>query len=137
MSNRNDNDLALLVIILGGVIVLAFVRWFSSTLGLDMSTGASVMWRLAIPIALGAAALKFFDEYDNTFRFGNIWPVLLGLVWIAFWPALNYWAAHGESSFSLTDEAVTVWYNAWYTEFGVLAAIIGSGYFIKKLTNDY
>lgn len=138
MSNRNDNDLALLLVILiGGGIALAVWK-FSTACGLDMNTGASVMLRLAIPIALGAGSLKFFDDYD-TFRFGNVWPVLLGLVWVAWWPALDYWAAHAELgySLSLSDEGVTVWYNAWYTEFGVLVALIGGGYFARKLVSDY
>ncbi|HDR9202753.1 TPA: hypothetical protein QDB48_004108 [Burkholderia vietnamiensis] len=135
MSNRSDNDLAfLLIILIGGGI--AFAVWkFSTACGLDIATGASVMMRLAIPIALGAAALKFCDYYDM-FSFGNVWPVLLGLVWFAWWPALDYWAAHAEGSFSLYDESVTVWWNAWYTEFGVLAALVGGGYFVKKLASD-
>lgn len=137
MSNRNDNDLALLLVILGGGSILFCVWWFSTTFGLDMSTGGKVMGLLAIPIALGAASLKFFDDYYDMLRFGNVWPVLLGLVWLAWWPALDYWAAHAGYRLSLYDEDVTVWYNAWYTEFGVLAALIGGSYFAKKLVSDY
>lgn len=138
MSNRNDNDFAMFVVLLGGGLIALAVWKFSTACGLDMNTGASVMLRLAIPVALGAASLKFCDEY-STFRFANVWPVLLGLVWAAWWPALDYWAAHAESgySLSLSDDAVTLWYNAWYTEFGVLAVLIGGGYLTKKLVNDY
>jgi len=121
MSNRNDGDWALFVVILGGGFVLFCVWWFSTTFGLDMSTGA----------------LKFFDDYYDTFRFGNVWPVLLGLVWCAWWPALDYWAAHAGYRLSLYDEDVTVWWNAWYTEFGVLVALIGGGFLAKKLVSDY
>ncbi|BBQ03607.1 hypothetical protein BSFA1_87350 (plasmid) [Burkholderia sp. SFA1] len=137
MSNRHDNDLLLFLMILGGGFFLLCVWWFSTALGLDISTGGKVMALLAIPITLGIASLKFFDGDYNMLRFGSVWPVLLGLVWMAFWPALDYWAAHGGYRPSLYDEAVTTWYNAWYTEIGVLAAFIGGGYAAKKLFNDY
>lgn len=137
MSNRNDNDLALLLIIGGGGFILFCVWWFSTTFGLDMSTGGKVMGLLVIPIALGAASLYFFGGYYDMLRFGNVWPILLGLVWAAWWPALDYWASHAGYRLSLYDEDVTVWYNAWYTELGGLAALIGGGYFAKKLVRDY
>ena len=137
MNNRNGDDWALFVVILGGGFVLFCVWWFSTTFGLDISTGGKVMGLLVIPIVLGAVSLKFFDGYYDTLRFGNVWPILLGLVWCAWWPALDYWAAHSGYRLSLYDEDVTVWWNAWYTEFGVLAAILGGGFLAKKLGSDY
>jgi hypothetical protein len=137
MRNRNDNDLALLFMILGGGFILFCVWWFSTALALDMSTGGKVMGLLAIPIALGIASLKYFDGDYDVLRFGNVWPVLLGLVSIAFWPALDYWAAHIGFRPALYDEDVTVWWNAWYTELGALVVFVGGGYGAKKFINDY
>jgi len=137
MSNRNGDDWVVFAAILGGGFVLFCVWWFSTIFGLDMGTSAKVMGLLAIPIVLGVVSLKFFDGYYDMLRFGNVWPVLLGLVWVAWWPALDYWAAHSGYSLSLYDEDVTVWWNAWYTEIGVLAAIIGGGFLAKKLVSDY
>jgi hypothetical protein len=135
-QNRSDDSWILLVAILvfGGI---AFAVWqFSTLFGLDMSTGASVMFRLMLVAALAAGSWKFGDDVD-LIRLGNVWPVLLGLVWVAWWPALDYWAAHAGYRLSLSDEDVTVWWNAWYTEFGVLVAIIGGGFLTKKLVSDY
>ncbi|BCQ29992.1 hypothetical protein NK8_81830 (plasmid) [Caballeronia sp. NK8] len=137
MSNRNGNDLVLLVVILGGGFILFCVWQFSNAFGLDMSTGSKVMALLAIPIALGITSFKFFDGDYDMLRLGSVWPVLIGLVWVAFWPALDHWAAHGGYRPSLYDEDVTVWWNAWYTEFGALVALIGGAYGAKKLFNDY
>jgi hypothetical protein len=139
MGNRNNGDdgtlVLLAIIVIGGG--LAFAVWqFSTLFGLDMSTGASVMGRLVGVAVLATLSWKFGDDVD-VIHLGNVWPILLGMVWIAWWPALDYWAAHTEPRFSLSDEDVTLWWNAWYTEFGVLAAIIGGGFFAKRIGSDY
>ncbi|MFL9999238.1 hypothetical protein PQR34_45035 [Paraburkholderia sediminicola] len=139
MGNRNNGDdgtlVLLAIIVIGGGI--AFAVWqFSTLFGLDMSTGGSVMGRLVGVAVLAILSWKFGDDFDVV-RLGNIWPILLGLAWASWWPGLDYWAAHAEPHFSLSDEDVTVWWNAWYTEFGVLAAFIGGGYLIKKMSSDY
>ncbi|KVQ69928.1 hypothetical protein [Burkholderia territorii] len=137
MSNRNNDDgiIPLVIILVGGGI--AYAVWqFSTLFGLDMSTGASVMGRLVGVAILAVLAWKFGGGSD-LIGLGNIWPILLGLVWVSWWPALDYWATNSEPNFSLTDENMTVWFNAWYTELGVLIAFVSGGYLIKKLSRGY
>ncbi|MDG5823618.1 hypothetical protein MRX58_08695 [Xylella fastidiosa subsp. pauca] len=62
----------------------------------------------------------------------KIWPILLALAWACFWPALNYW-----SSQTLFGRFDTPWWATWYTKGGVLFAIIGLGYLINKIFEDF
>jgi hypothetical protein len=140
MGNRNnggDGGALILLAIIAVVGVIAYVVWqFSTLVGLDMSTGASVMGRLVVVAILAILSWKFGRDIEF-FRLGNVWPILLGLAWFSWWPGLDYWAIHTEPRFSLYDEDVTVWWNAWYTEFGLFFAFIGGGYLGKKLFSNF
>jgi hypothetical protein len=79
---------------------------------------------------------KFGDDFDPV-RLGNIWPVLLALLWWCLWPALDFLAVQERPSFFNPDD-VSIWWATWYTKWGGVAAILGFGYLGKKLfQNDY
>ncbi|MGY0341975.1 hypothetical protein [Xylella fastidiosa] len=128
--NRNSNDsrvILLIVAIIGAIILL--VWGFSALLGLDMQSGTSLLLGLLSVIALSIALFYFFDGWEVIFL---TWPILLASAWACFWPALNYW-----SSQTLFGHFDTPWWATWYTKGGVLFAIIGLGYLINKIFEDF
>ncbi len=135
MSTRSSSDDSWIVWVVIAILgVGAYVVWqFSTFFGLDINTGGSVLLRMVGLAGLIAGSWKLGDDID-LFRLGNVWPILLGLLWGCWWPALDYWAAQQMPSF-LQEEA-TVWWDAWYTQWGVLVAIIGVGYLIRKICDD-
>lgn len=137
MSNNNNDDSWILLVIGAIVAAIAFVVWqFSTFFGLDISTGGAVFGRLVALVVVAGAAWKFGEDFDPI-RLGNIWPILLALLWCCWWPALDFWASQQRPSFFNSDE-VSIWWAAWYTKWGVFAAILGVGYTGKKfLQHDY
>jgi hypothetical protein len=79
---------------------------------------------------LSGLSLRFGHEIE-IISFGTVWPILLATFWIVWWPPLDYWAAKEFSSFMRMEDK-ELWWNAWYTKWGVLAAILGGGYGLKK-----
>jgi hypothetical protein len=99
------------------VATIAFVVWqFSTFFGLDISTGGSVFGRLVAIVVATGAAWKFGEDFDPI-RLGNIWPILLALLWCCWWPALDFWENQQQPSFMRTDE-VSIWWDAWYRKWG-------------------
>ena len=136
MSNNSRSDDSWILLAIGGVVaVVAYIVWqFSTFLGLDMSSGASVFGRLVALVILAGVSWKFGDDFEPI-RPGNIWPILLALLWSCWWPALDFWASKQFPSFFNSDE-VSIWWDAWYTKWSVFAAIIGLGYLVKKMLDD-
>ena len=137
MSNHNNDDSWIFLVIGAIVAAIAFVVWqFSTFFGLDISTGGAVFGRLVALVVVTGAAWKFGEDFDQI-RLGNIWPILLALLWCCWWPALDFWAIQQRPSF-FNPEEVSIWWAAWYTKWGVFAAILGAGYTGKKIfQNDY
>ncbi|RWA37726.1 hypothetical protein XfCFBP8078_05675 [Xylella fastidiosa subsp. multiplex] len=132
--NRNSNDSGAVVI--GVIVLISLAIWgaiwgFSTLLGLDTDIGAPVFLRLLIVIGLFFVSLIFGRDWE-IIHFRKIWPILLALAWTCFWPALNYW-----SSQTLFGHFDTPWWATWYTKGGVLFAIIGLGYLINKIFEDF
>lgn len=136
MSNNSRSDDSWILLAIGSVVaIIAYIIWqFSTFFGLDMSSGASVFGRLVVLFILVGVSWKFGDDFEPI-RFGNIWPILLALLWSCCWPALDFWASKQFPSF-LNSEEVSIWWDAWYTKWGVFAAFIGLGYLVKKTMND-
>ncbi|VWC46165.1 hypothetical protein BAR24066_07381 [Burkholderia arboris] len=146
-TNRRSDD-SWIIFVIGGIVALfAYLVWqFSTLFGLDMSTGASVFFRLLFLAALVGGAWWFGNDFD-IIKLSNIWPIVLALFWACWWPALDYWSsqtgvrfsalAYDQSSPSLMDSD-TVWWAAWYTKGGIFAAILGLGYLGKRIfQSDY
>jgi hypothetical protein len=114
------------------VALAAFVAWkFSAYLGLDMAVGASVLARLAVLVVLTGLSWKMKDDFPRLAP-RAIWPVLLSLLWLCWWPALDFWAIEDLPPSPL-GEGMAPWWAAWYTKWGVLLGIAALGYLGKKV----
>jgi hypothetical protein len=128
------NPLAVGVLAVAALCALGIWR-FSQAFGLDMSTGFSVVVRLlAVAVAAGLALYASSSYSFDMFRLGNTWPILLAMLWVAWWPALDYWAAQEVPTF--LRDTTSVWWDAWYTKAGGIICIVGLGYLIKKMLDD-
>jgi hypothetical protein len=133
-DSRADDSWIIFVLIGGAALVAFFVWQFSTTFGLDMSTGAAVFARLVGLAVLASVCFKFGEDVP-LLSLSVVWPVLLGLLWASWWPALNFWSSQDFPSFYQSEDAI-VWWNAWYTKWGVLALLIGGGFGVKKVVQD-
>ena len=129
-DNRNPNDGPFVATALLFMVGLAGVWWFSDTFSLDMETGARVLGMHAV-LAVMAWITWQHSEYA-LFNLSNAWPVLLGMLWMAWWPALNHWEIASFPSFYHPDD-ISVWWAAWYTKVTVLVLIVGGGYGLKTV----
>ncbi|AIC13901.1 hypothetical protein [Xylella fastidiosa] len=129
--NRNSNNSgAWVILLLIGALILP-VWGFSALLGLDMQSGGSFLLGLIIVGALFIVS-SFFRGVGEIIHLRKIWPIILALAWACFWPALNYWSS--QTFFGHFD---TPWWATWYTKGGVFFAIIGLGYLINKIFEDF
>lgn len=136
-SGKNDRDFALLAILVAAFVVVGIVWKSSAALGLDLVTELKVLTGLAITAFL--ARISHMHGGAGAFSFANVWPVLLGLVWMSTWPALDYWAASvdyftsNSVSFAEDGSGGGLWWDAWYTQMFGLAAVVGGGYALRKV----
>lgn len=130
MSKVDSEDGWILFVI--GVALAAFIVWkFSPYLGLDMATGGLVLARLAVLVVLTGLCWRLADDFPRL-RPGAVWPILLALLWLCWWPALDFWAVKALPA-SLLREGDFPWWASWYTKWGVLAGIAAWGYLARKL----
>ena len=136
MSDKRDDSLAFIIIFIFAGLCL-YIGWlFSQTFGLDMETSGRVILRLLVLAVLFGASLYCGSSYSwDMFKLGNTWPILLGVFWMSWWPALDYWAAKEIQSL-FGPNSSTIWWAAWYTKFGGLVGFVGGGYLIKKMFED-
>lgn len=130
MSDSRSDEGLFMMMILGVLVAVALIVWkFSTFFGLNMETGGTVLWHM-VKLALLAGFLWWAGDMFDPIRPGNTWPILAALFWACWWPALDYRAGLQYPSFF--GEMPTVWWNAWYTKWGIFAAIIALGYGFKK-----
>jgi hypothetical protein len=61
----------------------------------------------------------------------KIWPILLALLWMCWWPALDFWA--GQSMAPSPGHApVLPWWATGYAKWGGLAGILTLGHLARK-----
>lgn len=115
------------------VVALAtFVAWkFAAYLGLDVAVAGSVLARLAVLAVLTGLSWMLAGDIPALGP-KAVWPFLLALLWLCWWPALDFCAAQ-ELSPSSSYEETLPWWAAWYTKWGVLAGLIALGYLVKKV----
>lgn len=134
MSNNGNNDGLIVMLIVGAIAVIALVVWeFSTFFGLDMETGGKVLFRLIVLAVLTALLWKLGEDFDPI-QPGNTWPILVALFLACWWPALDYRASLQYPAFFA--EMPTVWWDAWYTKWGMSAAAIVLGYWFKNWRDD-
>lgn len=136
MTTRSDNSLSGMIIV-GLSLFFVYLVWqFSKILGLDMATGFKVIVGLVMFSILLGISLYCSNSYSwELFSLKNTWPVLLGVLWMSFWPALDHWATKTVPPFFHTDDA-TVWWAAWYTKWGGLLGLVGLGYLVKNMLDE-
>lgn len=120
------------MLLVGIFVFVGVTSMFSSFFGFDMRTGAWVLGGMIVCSGiLGLSVWGWLYDNHNTSLVhpGNIWPILLAMLWGCWWPALDFWASRTIGPFS----SHTIWWAAWYTEYGVFFAIIFIGYGIKWL----
>lgn len=122
MHNRHDDALPVLIlisIVLVGLACFMIVRNVSGLLHLDMASCAWFLFNVAI--FLLTVVIVLLKDWAPE----RMWPLLLVGLWLCIWPAIKYWA----SSHTPFENFETVaWWGAWYTRWGVLAALLGSSY---------
>jgi hypothetical protein len=134
VSKVDSEDSWILFVI--GVALAAFVAWkFSAHLGLDKATGGLVLARLAVLVVVTGLCWKLADDFPPL-GLRAVWPLLLSLLWLCWWPALDFWALEDMPLFLIHEEMLP-WWDAWYTKWGVLVSVAGLGYLIKKLFGRY
>jgi len=130
MGKVDSEDSWLLFVVV--VALAAFVAWkFLAYLGLDMAAGGSVLARLAVLVVLTGLSWKVADDFPHLGP-RAVWPVLLSLLWLCGWPALDFWAAKDLPPSPLRGGALP-WWAAWHTKWGVLLGIAALGYLGKKV----
>lgn len=133
MSNSREEGALALVVIGGGLLGLAWVVWsFSEALNLDMRTGGQVLG--ALILAAGFMVAAWWTSGFGLLGFRGSWPIGLGLVWMAFWPALTVWGALTPAFMGIEPEVA--WWAAWYTKAGVLVVLVAGGYWLSSALDD-
>jgi hypothetical protein len=71
-----------------------------------------------------------FGENIEPLNLGNVWPVLLALLWRSWWPALDWWAGKRPAASGpwLPLIREPVWWAEWHGKWGILVAILVIGY---------
>src|SRR3954468_8794296 len=134
VSKVDSEDSWILFVI--AVALAAFIAWkFATHLGLDMVTGGLVLARLAVLVVVTGLSWKLAEEYPPLGP-RVVWPLLLSLLWLCWWPALDFWAVQ-DLPLSPAREDMLPWWGTWYTKWGVLVGIAALGYLIKKLFRRY
>jgi len=129
MSKVDREDSWLLFVAV--VALAAFVAWkFSAYLGLDMAVAGPVLARLGVLALLAGLSWRLASDIPSLGP-KAVWPFLLALLWLCWWPALDGCAAKDLSSASY-EEALP-WWAAWYFKWGVLVGVAGLGYLVKRV----
>jgi len=134
VSKVDSEDSWILFVV--GVALAAFVAWkFSNYLGLDKATGGLVLARLAVLAVVTGLSWKVADDFPPL-GLQAVWPLLLSLLWLCCWPALDFWALKDMPSVPVREEMLP-WWDTLYAKWGVLVGVAALGYLLKKLFGRY
>ena len=109
----------------GFVAAMFAALWLFSTLGLGMYAGVMVLGGMALVLGLALLAWRFGAATPFT-RLSVVWPLLLALLWICWWPALDYWAVKELPSFARTGHALP-WWDTSAAKWGGALLMLGLG----------
>jgi hypothetical protein len=136
METRNSNADPVFFLIVVVVAAIAFgIYQLAGAMGLDFKTMFGVLLMSATVLAVAGACL-YFGRDAEFLHISETWPLLLALEYMAWWPAMNIWAAGPLRSY-MPDLYPAVWWNAWYTRAGVLALCIGVWLFLRRRRTSY
>ena len=129
---KNDSD-GVGHIVIADLALILFGSWaLSKKMGVDLNTFWTIAPIFALFTGISGWMLRSGDFLTSTcvtvFAFG---------VWIALWPALNYWAVRHEVPFNLYDDfantvVTTVWWGQWYTKMVGLLVIAGCSWGYRR-----
>lgn len=133
MSQSSRNDAVFGLILVFSAIVGVLIFKFSNAIGVDWETGLEIILKMAAILGVWAI-YKYFSGY-NPF---TVWPLVLGGLCWAWFPAVDIWALQESSGSVFGDfqpynrEASIAWYGMWYAKGLVLALTVGGGYFVDS-----
>lgn len=132
-QERNRSELGGIILFIGAAIVLGIyiaVRNFSMTIGVPTDVGGSVLLRSGAAIVIAAIAGRFFQFHRHWIGI----PVLMLLAGlsIAFWPALDIWAAEPGLTLSFAEdpEVTMKWWGSTATRIIVFAGLLGGAFWL-------
>jgi hypothetical protein len=120
------------MLLVGILVFVGITPIFSSFFGLDPRIGAWVLGGMILCSGIFGLSVWcwLYDNYHTSLVHpGNIWPILLAMLWSCWWPALDFWESETLAPFSSHN----IWWAAWYTKSIIFFAFIFVGYGIKGL----
>lgn len=132
MAQNDGGDFAKFFVVMGLVAIACLVIFASKWLGINLDTSLRLVARLLVMTCLTGLILYISLSHSSSwsmFALGNTWPLLLGGYWVCFWPVLEYKASMDATAFIEGG----IWWNAWYTKWGVLFTSVFGGYALKWL----
>lgn len=137
MNTRNSNDVdpVFVLILIGAVAIVFGIYQLGEALWLDFQTMLSVIGRSVLAFTVAGVCIWFGREADSL-NFSETWPLLLGLLYIAWRPAFNVWASHGRPAF-MAYQYEEVWWNAWYTRAIILTGCGGLWFYLRHRRTSY
>ncbi|WCM90552.1 hypothetical protein [Acidovorax sp. NCPPB 3576] len=113
------------------VLSMASIAAIAGATGLDMATAIRVTGYTFVVTLLAGFVIHCFDT-DSILGIGNTWPLFLGLMACAWFPAINHWAYGAVPDF-VPRELFSVWWAEWYTKLGAFALLCLSGHAVNRL----
>ena len=123
---KNDSDGAAHMLIAVSLLILFAGLALSKKMGIDLYTLGMIALIFAFFTFIAGWML-----HSRQFLISTCVTVFAVGVWIALWPALNYWALRQGVPFNLDYEdfgnaiVATVWWGQWYTKMAGLLIIAG------------
>lgn len=132
MTSRDDSGQALMVALLLGGGLVAFLIWkFSEALGIDMKAGSTLFMGLVAALVLLGIGWWQQSSYSGICSVRGMLPLALWVVWLSAGPALQQWGSIGPMFAGMTDETRPVeWWANGYTRWGVGLLILFGGYWL-------
>ncbi|CAN7585175.1 hypothetical protein [Polaromonas sp. LjRoot131] len=117
------------------VIGVAFATFlackFSRYFGLSRDVAGVVFSWMAVLAVVTRLCSTLKGDFPRL-RPSKTWPFLLALLWMCWWPALDFWA--GQSMAPSPGQAQALpWWGPWYARWGVLAGIVALGSLARKI----
>lgn len=114
-----------------GIASAAFLACkFSGYFGLNRDVAGVVFSWLAVLAVLTRLCSALKGDLPRL-RPGKTWPVLMGLLWMCWWPALDFWVGQNAASSPGHAQAVP-WWATGYAKWGGLAGMVALGYLARK-----
>lgn len=113
------------------ILGMAVIASIAGATGLDLATAVRVTG-YTFAVTLCAGFFIFLFDRDSVFGIRNTWPLFLGLMACAWFPAIDHWA-YGNSPDSTHRELFSLWWAEWYTKLGAFALLCLSGHAVNRL----